>query len=77
MSNFPPPIKGEICPHCDGTIPSQCGTESKANMHRKRGEPLDEACQYAWNRIAKRRMRNTRRRDAIAAAVEARELSND
>jgi hypothetical protein len=30
-------------------VTAECGTVSAYKRHRRRGEPVDEACRAAWN----------------------------
>lgn len=54
-----------------GTPVKECGTRSAAELHRRLNEPLDPACQDAWDhRVAVERERGRRRRAERRGEVE-------
>jgi WhiB family redox-sensing transcriptional regulator len=55
--------------HHESLRRSNCGTTTGARGHRKRGEPVDAACQMAESLYRARRARNRRERKERAAAT--------
>jgi WhiB family redox-sensing transcriptional regulator len=57
--------------HHESLRRSNCGTTTGARGHRKRGEPVDPACQMAEALYRARRARNRRERKERAAANQS------
>jgi hypothetical protein len=46
---------------------TECGTEAAYTRHKRRGEPIDEACQDAFTEAGRRRRDQRRKRQKAAA----------